>query len=108
MKVGSAKNLTDHAMQSKKECLKQWERMIEQAKCYKGDIHGIDLKLRTNFCQLLRETLSLYRLTQAGLARAIKKTPVTVNKWTKESSCPTYKTMIEIRNFLHYITTGEK
>lgn len=108
MKVGSAKNLTDHAMQSKKECLKQWKEMIQQAKCYKGDIHGIDTNLRANFSQLLRETLSLYGLTQAGLGRAINKTPVTINRWVHESSCPTYKTMIEIRDFLHYVTTGEK
>lgn len=78
----------------------KWQTLINEAKAYPGDRYGIDPKLRDHFCLLLRESLHTYTLNQAELAKGIKRTYVTVNKWFNARTYPTYKTMIEIRDYL--------
>ena len=78
----------------------KWDDVIEQAKRYKGRIYGIDIVLRANFCRVFRLSLKECDLTQVAVARGLKKTPATIQNWLKGITCPTWQTMIQIRNFM--------
>ena len=92
----------------KKKLMILWDEVIEQAKLYKGDVHGIDLKLRIKFCETLKYILKKFGLNQKEFAKGIGKTPVAVWRWIHGECCPTIKTMREIKEFLNNQTPQQE
>lgn len=76
-----------------------WNQVIKRSEQYKGDIYGIDSELTSLFSKALNYKMKEHNVTQLSIAKALNKTPATVNHWAKGRTCPPLKTIIKIKEY---------
>ena len=84
-----------------------WEKVIEEAKEYRGDIYGINEKLRNHFNKVFLYFLKKHNVTQLEIAKALNKTPVTINNWAKNRVCPALQNIIELKAYFDKLDASE-